>query len=80
MTYQRRAYDDQSTTQEMHDDCSAAGSALRLPARPSRAELVAELAVRPAPSLHYADRRETTKPVITVTAAAQRLAVVFDRD
>lgn len=80
MTYQRRAYDDQSTTQEMYDDCAAAGTALQLPVRPTRAEQLAALAVRPAPSLEYADRREATKPTITVTEAAQRLAVVFDRD
>jgi len=80
MTYQRRAYDDLSSTREMYDDCTAAGSALHLPPLPSRAELLAELAVRPAPRLRYDEHHETPKPQITVTEAARRLAVVFDRD
>ncbi len=80
MTYERLAYDDARTAHEMADDCAAAEAALHLPPLPSRAELVASLAVRPAPSLLYADHAEQVKPTVTVTAAAQRLAAAFDRD
>ena len=66
MTYVRLPYDDASSTSEMTLDCTAAGAALR------------RAAVRPAPSIHYADYpREVRKPTIEVSEAASRLAAAI---
>lgn len=81
MSYERLAYDDAATAHEMYDDCSAAGSALRMPARRTKAEQAAHLAARPAPSILFEDYpREVGKPTIAVTEAARRLGAAFDRD
>ena len=81
MTYQRLAYDDASPVSEMTSDCRVVESALRLPQRRSSAERAASAALRPAPSIAYADfPREVGKPAITVSAAAARLAAAMHMD
>jgi hypothetical protein len=66
MTYVRLPYDDASSTSEMTHDCTVAGAALR------------RAAVRPAPSIRYADYpREVRKPTIEVSEAAARLAAAI---
>ena len=65
---QRLAYDDAATPAEMHVDCRAVRESLRL-------ERAARAAVRPAPSIHFADYpREIPKPEIEISEATARLA------
>ncbi len=70
MSYERLAYDDQDTTVKMHTDCTACVSEMGLPE-----QRIATDALRPAPSIEYADfPREIRKPEITVSDAAAHLA------
>jgi hypothetical protein len=79
MSYERLPYDDASTATEMTSDCRAVESALRLPARRTRAERARAAAVRTAPSIRFEDYpREVPKPTIRVSEAAARLAAAFD--
>jgi hypothetical protein len=81
MTYQRRAYDDAATTDQMVSDCHAVEEALALPRRRTAAERASEAVVRPAPSLRYDDfPREVHKPTVDVTDAASRLAAALWAD
>jgi hypothetical protein len=65
MTYQRRAYDDASTTDRMVADCRVV-------------EGVLARIGRPTPSLAYEDHpREVRKPTIEVSDAASRLAAAL---
>ncbi|MQW76545.1 hypothetical protein GHK92_11715 [Nocardioides sp. dk4132] len=71
----RPAYDDLGTLQEMHADCRAASANLPAGARGRDLERAARAAVRPAPSILFADYpAEQPKRGIEVSAAAQRLA------
>ena len=75
MTYERRAYDDASSTAQMMADAHAAELALRLPERRTAAERAARAAVKPAPSILFEDYpRDIKKPTIEVSEAAARLA------
>jgi hypothetical protein len=70
MTYQRLAYDDQDTTVQMHLDCTACASQMRLPGPRITTELLEEV-----PPLEFDELpRETRKPEITVSEAAAHLA------
>ena len=81
MTYERRAYDDAATAAQMTADCHAVELALHLPERRSAAERAAAAAVKPAPSILFEDYpREVTKPRITVSEAAARLASAMYTD
>lgn len=78
MTYERRAYDDASTTARMTADCRAAELNLHLPERRTAAERAARAAVKPAPSILFEDYpREVKKPSIEVSEAAARLAAAM---
>jgi hypothetical protein len=71
MSYERLAYDDQDTADQMHDDCTACGSRIDLATRSIDSRAV----TMPAPSLqfdHYP--REVRKPEIEVSDAAAHLA------
>ncbi|WP_341230609.1 hypothetical protein [Nocardioides salarius] len=73
----RLAYDDLAPISDMGTDCEAAGRALHLSVgrEAVAAAAVARAAVRPAPSIHFADfPREVPKRDIEVGEAAQRLA------
>ncbi|WP_166140404.1 hypothetical protein [Nocardioides ochotonae] len=71
----RPVYDELSTLQEMHADCRAASANLPAGARGRDLERAARAAVRPAPSILFADYPgEQPKRTIEVSAAAQRLA------
>jgi hypothetical protein len=67
MTYERLAYDDQDTTVKMHDDCNACASEMGIPEQRS---LPRAFGV-PAPTDII---RAFTKPVITVSETAAKLA------
>jgi len=70
MTYLRLAYDDQDSTVQMHLDCTACATQMRLPAPPITAELLGDV-----PPLEFDELpRETRKPEITVSEAAAHLA------
>lgn len=74
----RPAYDDQAAPAELRSDCQAATRRLSLT---SPADRVRRAALRPAPSLEYADQpRETAKPQIQVSEAAARLAAAIYQD
>lgn len=78
MTYERRAYDDASTSAQMTADCHAVEIALHLPERRSAAERAARAAVQPAPSILFEDYpREVKKPSIEVSDAAAKLAAAM---
>ncbi len=71
MSYQRLAYADRDSADQMHDDCTACSSSIAL-AR----QRIDNLAVTmPAPSIAF-ERfpRETPKPTIEVSDAAAHLA------
>lgn len=70
-------YADQSTPRDLYDDCRATTAVLRLPLRSDR---IARAAMRPTPSLDYADQRETIKRDIDVSEAAARLARAIYQD
>ena len=71
MSYERLAYDDQDTADQMRDDCTACGSRISLPH-----ERIDNSAVTmPAPSLEFDQYpREARKPEIEVSDAAAHLA------
>lgn len=78
MSYERRAYDDAATTDQMTADCRAVEAALHLPERRTAAERAARAAVKPAPSILYDDYpREVKKHTIEVSEAAARLAAAM---
>ena len=78
MTYERRAYDDASTSAQMTADCHAVELALHLPERRTAAERAARAAVKPAPSILFEDYpREVHKRSIEVSEAAARLAAAM---
>lgn len=64
-----------STPSDLYADCRATSAALRLPT-----DRIARAALRPAPSLHYADQREARKRDIDISAAAARLARAIHQD
>ena len=71
MSYERLAYDDQDSANQMHQDCTACGSRIDLP----RQRIDNSAITMPAPSLafdHYP--RQVRKPEITVSEAAAHLA------
>jgi len=68
MTYERLAYDDQDTTVKMHDDCNACASEMGIPQQRSLPKALGSL---PAPTDII---RAFTKPVITVSETAAKLA------
>jgi len=71
MSYQRLAYDDQDSTNQMRDDCTACGSRITLP----RQRIDSTSLTMPAPSLEFDEyAREVRKPEIEVTEAAAHLA------
>ena len=69
----RLAYDDASTPQEMSADCRATHEALHL-------QRAARAAVRPAPSIHFADypREVAKRGEIEISEAASRLAAAMN--
>jgi hypothetical protein len=70
MSYERLAYDDQDTAVQMHLDCTACASQMRLPRETISSDLLEQV-----PSLEYdAQPREIRKPEITVSEAAAHLA------
>ena len=74
MSYERLAYDDQDSTHQMHDDCTACASSITLPRR--RIDVTA-----PAPSLLFDSYpRESRKPTIQVSQAAAHLAARLHLD
>jgi hypothetical protein len=69
MAYERLAYDDQDTTAQMHQDCTACSDETAL------SDSIARAALGKAPSIAYDDfPREIRKPEITVTEATALLA------
>ena len=71
MSYERLAYDDQDSTDQMHDDCTACGSRITLP----RQRIDNASVTMPAPSLEYDTfPRQVRKPEIEVSEAAAHLA------
>ncbi|QCW51242.1 hypothetical protein FE634_14015 [Nocardioides dongxiaopingii] len=65
------SHDDLGTPAEMHADCRATGDRLGL-------RRAAELASRPAPSLHFDEQPgERPKPRIEISEAAARLAAAL---
>jgi hypothetical protein len=71
MSYERLAYDDQDSTHQMHDDCTACGATLDLPRR----RIDESIITMPAPSLEFEKfPREVRKPEIEVSEAAAHLA------
>ena len=73
MTYERLAYDDQDTTVKMHDDCNAAASEMGIP---QQRVFPKSLGLPSLPSLPGPTDviRAFTKPVITVSETAAKLA------
>ena len=71
MTYQRRAYDEQDSANQMHVDCAACGSRIDLP----RQRIDNSAITMPAPSLAF-DRFSHAPPKreIEVSEAAAHLA------
>jgi hypothetical protein len=70
MSYERLAYDDQDTTVQMHLDCTACATEMRLPAHRITRDLLENV-----PPIEYdALPREIRKPEITVSEAAAHLA------
>ncbi len=71
MSYERLAYDDQDSAPKMHEDCTACGSRIRLPAQ----RLDAATVTVTAPSLEFESfPREVRKTPIEVSDAAAHLA------
>ena len=71
MSYERLAYADQDSANQMSDDCTACGSVISLP----RQRIDNTAVTMPAPSLefdHYP--RQAHKPDIEVSDAAAHLA------
>ena len=78
MTYQRLAYDDASSANEMTSDCKAVEAALHLPRRRTTGEQTTHRAVKPAPSILFEDYpREVKKQEIAVSEAAARLGAAL---
>ena len=70
MSYQRLAYDDQDSAPKMHEDCTACGSRIQLPAQ----RLDGTVVTATAPSLEFEDfPREVRKSRIEVSEAAAHL-------
>ena len=67
MTYERLAYDDQDTAVQMHDDCNACASQMGIPDQ----RVAVKALGLPVPTDVI---RVFTKPVITVSEAAAKLA------
>ena len=71
MSYERLAYDDQDTADQMRDDCTACGSRINLP----HEHIDNSAVTMPAPSLEFDQYpREARKPEIEVSDAAAHLA------
>jgi hypothetical protein len=71
MSYERLAYDDQDSANQMHDDCNACASSISLP----RQRIDNSALTMPAPSLEFDQfPREVRKPEIEVSEAAAHLA------
>ena len=71
MSYQRLAYDDQDSADQMRDDCHACGSSITLP----RQRIDNSAVTMPAPSILFEQYpREIRKPEIEVSDAAAHLA------
>ena len=71
MSYERLAYDDADTADQMHDDCTACGTHIALP----RQRIDDAALTEPAPSFEYDQYpREVGKPQIEVSEAAAHLA------
>ena len=71
MSYERLAYTDQDSADQMYDDCTACASSISMP----RQKIDNAAVTKPAPSIAY-DRypREERKPEIEVSEAAAHLA------
>ncbi|MCW2847448.1 MAG: hypothetical protein JWR90_1422 [Marmoricola sp.] len=71
MSYERLAYTDQDSADQMYDDCTACASSISMPRR--RIDNAA--VTMPAPSIAYDSYpREYRKPEIEVSEAAAHLA------
>jgi hypothetical protein len=71
MTYERLAYDDQDSADQMHDDCTACATAITLP----RQRIDNTAVTMPAPSLEFGQfPHQVHKPEIEVSEAAAHLA------
>ena len=71
MSYERLAYEDQDSANQMHDDCTACGSSITLP----RQRIDNTAVTMPAPSILFEQYpREVHKPEIEVSEAAAHLA------
>ncbi len=71
MSYERLAYDDQDSANQMHEDCTACGSRIDLP----RQRIDNSALTMPAPSLAFDQYPRTVrKPEIQVSEAAAHLA------
>jgi hypothetical protein len=71
MSYERLAYDDQDSANQMHDDCTACASSIALP----RQRIDNTAVTMPAPSILFEQYpREVRKPEIEVSEAAAHLA------
>ena len=71
MSYERLAYDDQDSANQMHDDCTACASSIALP----RQRIDHSAVTMPAPSILFEQYpREISKPEIEVSDAAAHLA------
>jgi hypothetical protein len=72
MSYERLAYDDQDSAHQMHEDCSACRSSMRMPRR--LVEHVDVVLGSPPPLTYDAFPDEVPKREITITEAAAHLA------
>ena len=71
MSYERLAYDDQDSTDQMRDDCTACGGRITLP----RQRIDNAAVTMPAPSLEFDQfPRKAHKREIEVSEAAAHLA------
>ena len=71
MSYERLAYDDQDSADQMHHDCTACASSITMP----RQRIDNSAVTMPAPSLEFEQfPREVRKPEIEVSEAAAHLA------
>ena len=71
MSYERLAYDDQDSANQMHDDCTACGTRIELP----RQRIDNSAITMPAPSLAFDQfPHQVHKPEIKVSEAAAHLA------
>jgi hypothetical protein len=76
MTYLRLAYDDQDTTDQMREDCTACGTHIDLVAPPIAPELLGDVPALATTALPQGIR----KPEITVSEATAHLAARLFRD